>query len=114
MRATINGTKWVADTAVALQKDNCLILYGWTGSGLNIKSVMLTLSSSMTAHDSCPAGGDYAIGGGNELMRSLGTIYLDSKTNLNLQGRFAFNGVIFRSTDTTFITNGEFNLNIKK
>jgi len=67
----------------------------------------------MATPDSCPTGGGYAIPGGNELIKSVGTTYLNSKTNSNLQGTFRFKGSMFRNSDTTFITNGEFNVDYK-
>jgi hypothetical protein len=115
MRATINGTPWVADTALVVQSGTCLVLMGWTGSGTNTTSISLSLSSSLTAPDSCAPNVDYIKKGEriSELMGQHGTLFLAGRTSSNLQGTFAFRGVAFRSTDSTLITNGEFNLNIK-
>ncbi len=113
MRATINGTPWVADTAEVIQSGTCLVLMGWTGSGTDSSiTISVTLASSQTAPDSCTPNGDYREGI-NELIAHNGTLYLATRTTSNVQGTFTFGGVAFRSANSTSITNGEFNLNMK-
>src|ERR1017187_9379438 len=62
MRATINGTLWVADSTLVVKSSNCLVLRGWTGSGSSIKRISISLNASQTAPDSCEPNGDYAEG----------------------------------------------------
>ena len=109
MRATINGTLWVADSTIVVKSGTCITLMGWTGSSPNTRMISIGFSTSQIAPDSCPPNGNYSEGI-NQLYAQKGSLFLASKTSTNLQGTFAFRGVVFRSSDSTFITNGEFNL----
>jgi hypothetical protein len=112
MRATINGTLWVADTAIAVKTGTCLIVMGWTGSGSARKEISISMSSAAIAPDSCGAQADY-VEGINELIKPSDAFFLASKTSSNVQGTFAFHGVVFRSTNATNVINGEFNVGMQ-
>ena len=74
---------------------------------------MLQIPSSQAAPDSCALSGTYIVDSDQMLMLpNNGTLFLKGKTSSAVQGTFGFHGVVFRSSDTTYITNGEFNVNL--